>query len=165
MKRRHTHRARRPAFSLIELVIAIALTGIVSLALMSALLLSVGAIPDSDDAALLAARIDNANEFLLADAMLASQITASSTAKITLTVPDQTGDDTPETIVYAFDSGTLTRAVNGAAARTLVDGFSAGQFAVTATDGRVTGITAVIRTVRGSMFRVSVECLTRPEVI
>lgn len=158
-------RSHRPGFSLIELVIAISLTAIVSLGLMSALMLSVRAIPESDDAGIVAARIDNASEFLLADIMLASEVDVTdSNRKLDLIIPDITGDGVADDIEYRFNSGELTRKVNSGKDRVMVQGISAGQFGITATDTRVSSVTVVFKTGRGQMHRLGVECLARPEV-
>jgi prepilin-type N-terminal cleavage/methylation domain-containing protein len=155
-------RGARPAFTLIELTIAIALTGIVSAGLMSALLFSIKAIPAAGDAGITAARLDAASEFLLADAMLASAVSGSG-AKISLTVPDQTGDAAADTVVYTIDAGTLTRELNGGDPRTLASNIASGAFGVLAIDGKVVTVTALLKTDRNTVHLVSAECLARPE--
>lgn len=158
-------RSHRPGFTLIELVIAISLTAIISLGLMSALTLSLRAIPESDDAGIVAARIDNASEFLLADIMLASVVDVTdSSRKLDLIIPDTTGDGEADDIEYRFDNGQLTRKVNGGMKRQMVEGISAGQFGIAATDTRVSFVTVVFKTDQGQMHRLGVECLARPEI-
>lgn len=156
--------ARRPTrrgFTLIELVVALGLTSIVSAALMSALLLSLRAIPAPDDGGMTGADLDAACEFLLADASLASALTVSST-KLTMTVPDVTGDAAADTVEYQLDSGTLTRAVNAGDARTLATDLASLSFTLTTDTGRVTSVNMLTKTNGGSVHRVAVECLARP---
>ena len=154
-------RRTRRGFTLIELVVALGLTSIVSAALMSALLLSLRAIPASTDGGLIAAELDSASEFLLADASLASALTVSST-KLTMTVPDVTGDAAADTVEYQLDSGTLTRAVNAGDARTLATDLASLSFTLTTDAGRVTSVNMLTKTNGGSVHRVAVECLARP---
>ena len=167
--RQHPNAARKRGaaphrgFTLIEMTIAIALTGIVSAGLMSALLFSTSAIPGEGDAALSAARFDAASEFFLADAMLASSVTGSTAEKLQLIVPDQTGDDAPDTVIYTFESGQLTRAINSRDARTLADNIASGAFSITTIDSRVSSITAMVKSNAGFIHIVSAECVARPE--
>lgn len=150
-------------FTLIEMSISIALVGIVSSALMSAFLLALKAIPADNDPGITAARADAAFEFLLADAMLAS--TASSSGqKLTMTVPDQTGDAAAETVVYQIDSNQLQRVMNSGDPRVLIDGVGKGSFVISAADDRAYRLTVVIVTETGQTHRAGTEFLARPEV-
>lgn len=158
--KRPSPRTRR-AFTLIEMTIAIALTGIVSAGLMSALLFSIKAIPAAGDAGLTAARLDAASEFILADAMLASAVSGTA-SKITFTVPDQTGDAATDTVVYTVESGRLTRVLNGGDPRTLATNLASGSFGIITSNGRVVRIAALFKTDRDAVHVVSAECLARP---
>ena len=99
-------RPRPRAFTLVEMVVAIALTAIIASALMSGFLLSLRAIPATDDPGMTAYEIDRAFEHLLTDASLASEI-AVSNGKVSMLVPDQTGDDTPDRVTYRPELGVL----------------------------------------------------------
>lgn len=151
-----------PGFTLIEMVISIALVGIVSSALMSAFLLSLQAIPAADDPAITAAEIDNAFEFLMADAMLASAASTDG-ANLTLTVPDQTGDSAPEIVVYALDAGKFNRAINGDLPRTLAGNIATSSFTITTENGRAARVSASLVTLAGHSHNAGIELLTRPQ--
>jgi len=151
-----------PGFTLIEMVISIALVGIVSSALMSAFLLSLQAIPSADDPAITAAKIDNAFEFLMADAMLASAASTDGT-NLTLTVPDQTGDSAPETVVYALDAGNFIRTINGELPRTLAGNIATSAFTITSENGRATRVSASLVTLAGQAHNAGIELLARPQ--
>lgn len=162
--------ARRPTsttcprgFTLIEMVIAMALVGIVTSALMSAFLLALQAIPADNDPGITAARADAAFEFLLADAMLASAASASG-SKLTMTVPDQTGDDVAESIIYQIDSGQFQRVLNSGTPRVLIEGVASGSLTIAAANGRAFRLTAELVTTVGQTHRAGIEFLVRPEV-
>lgn len=155
--------APRRGFTLIEMLIAIALTSLICSALMSALLLSLRAIPGENDAGLIATELSTAFEFLHADVAIASSVEVTG-AKLLLTVPDQTGDATPENIVYQFQTGRLERITNNATPRILSRGINSGQFTATRADDRIASVTVVIKSTAPTMHRTSIECVARPEV-
>ena len=161
MIKARSHKSR-PGFTLIEMVISIALIGIVSSAMMSAFLLSLQAIPAADDSAITAAEIDNAFEFLMADAMLASAASTDG-AKLTLTVPDQTGDSIAETVIYALKAGDFIRTINGGLPQTLAGNIATSSFIITTENGRAARVSASLVTLAGQTHNAGIELLARPQ--
>ena len=167
--RRPSLHDRRPAaarrgFTLIELVIALSLTSIVAMALMSALLLSLRAIPGDADGGMVASRLDAASEFLLADVSLASTIVVENGGeRLRLTIPDTTGDAAAEDIRYRSNTGVLRRRINGGDWRILADDIASASFSLTTSDGRIGAVNLLIKTNAGSVHRAAFECLARPE--
>lgn len=116
-------RARR-AYSLIELVVSIAISTMLLVGIGSALLIATKA-NDPSLAANQPLRDGNATAFkMLNELRVAQSFSERTPASVQFTIADRTGDATPETIRYAW-SGTvgdpLTRQFNGGAAVTLLE--------------------------------------------
>jgi prepilin-type N-terminal cleavage/methylation domain-containing protein len=114
----------RSGFTLVELMVAIAIVSILMLAMQSAILLAAKAVPDGKSrgsALVVAAR---AADTLNADLSFATSILTMTATQVQFTVPDRDGDGAAETITYAW-SGTadtpLTRTINTATAVNVVD--------------------------------------------
>lgn len=170
MKRsdRRSTRIRRasPAFTLIEVVVAIALTAIVASALMSGFLLSLRTIPSPDDPGLAAYEIDRAFEHLLTDASLASEV-ATENGRLSLLVPDQTGDDAPDLVVYSLEDDqaaetALLRTINGGDPVRLVSRLASCSFTLRTDAGTATSLTVQLKAESGRIHRAGFELVTRP---
>lgn len=116
---------RPSGFTLVELVVALAVMAIILLATQSVVLLAVRAVPDerSGPSAVLAA--GRALDRLADDLGLAATVTKATTTEVILTVPDRNGDGQDETLRYSW-SGTagdpLLRQVNGGTAVAIAQG-------------------------------------------
>ncbi|MEX0652783.1 MAG: prepilin-type N-terminal cleavage/methylation domain-containing protein [Phycisphaeraceae bacterium] len=103
----HTHRPNPPhrhaaGFSLIELVIAIALSAVVMMALGSAIVLASRAMPGADSPALTSHETGRVLEQFSNDLQHAIHITERSDHAVTFTVADRDGDGSPQRIRYAW---------------------------------------------------------------
>lgn len=157
--RPHTRRA----FTLIELVIAIALTGIVAMGLMSALLLSIRAIPSESDEGVLTTRLDSAYEFLLADILVASDVIVDEGGeRLTLQIPNPSGAGT-QLVRFRATQGTLGRRIEGKDWRVLAENISSVIFTAHSSNSRAVSVSVSVVTSSGTTHRSSFECLARPE--
>ena len=118
---RFARRAR--AFTLVEVMVAMAILSVVIVGMTSAIVLATKSIPAAGSAA--KQTIDAADVVgrISAELRYAITITERTTSSITFTVADRTGDSFPETIRYSW-SGTagdpLLRTVGGGAAATVL---------------------------------------------
>jgi hypothetical protein len=106
--------ARRcPAYSLVELVLALAVLAILLIGAQSAILLATRALPtaDSPNAGIVSA--SQAFQLICTDLGDAVSVTRATAADLEFTVPDRTADGAPETIRYFFQGNLLRRTVNG----------------------------------------------------
>lgn len=103
-------------FSLIEMVVAMAL-GVVLLAAMgSALVIAARAMPSKGDAMLVALTGADATNMLASDLQFAISFSTLESNEIEFTVPDRTGDGVADVIRYAWSEvvgAPLTREING----------------------------------------------------
>ncbi len=108
-------RSRQRAFTLIEVVLASAITAILLLAVQSVIILAAHAVPGSQSKlTTLTGAVETLAE-LDADLAFATNITSRSATAITFQVADRTGNGTPETITWSWDGtlgGTLYRTFN-----------------------------------------------------
>ena len=126
-------KTRRRAFTLVEVLLALALATVVLSALQSLIMISGRAIPDADGVQASAVGASNALERLTTEVSVAVEVLEVTSTSITFSVNDWTGDDKVETIKYAwsgFAGDPLLRAVNGGLAGVLVD--SVQSFSLTA---------------------------------
>lgn len=111
-------------FTLVELLVAAAIIGIILLATQSAILLAGRAIPDGksrNSAQITAARGIDA---LAADLLYATAILKMTATEVQFTVPDRDGDGSAETIDYAWSGqagAPLLRQINKTAATAMVN--------------------------------------------
>lgn len=102
-------------FTLIELVVSLGIVGVLSMALGSTILLSMRAMPTPGVSAETRASAGRALQVVGSDIRLATSVTMPNTRTLTLSVPDRTGDGSPEAITYQW-TGTpgdpLVRQVN-----------------------------------------------------
>lgn len=112
------HRSR--AFSLIELVLSAATVGVILAAAGGLIAAASRLVPRAGDPVNVDAQARAALQRLSADARLATSLRLESN-KIELTLPDQNGDDEPESVVYTLNpaAGTLSRTWNTARSQVL----------------------------------------------
>lgn len=115
---------RLSGYTLIELVVAVSISGILVSGMMSSLFI---ALKSSDSTSSTAAVTRHAHQVvaqMAAELEFALSIPANGTNSITVTVPDQDADTSPETITWSW-SGTigdpLTREFNGGSAVNMID--------------------------------------------
>lgn len=113
----------RPAFTLVELTLAMAIGSILLLALGGALMLTTSASDSGDDSAAKALQASAAAAQLSADLGVATAIPTASPTDILMTVPDRNGDGADEKIEYTWSGrpgDPLLRAYNGSTPAILV---------------------------------------------
>lgn len=105
--------SRARGFTLIELVLSAATVGVLLLAAGGLIAASSRLLPRETDPSARQARARAALSRLADDARLATQVTTAPNT-LTLTLPDQNDDDSPETVVYELrgGSGEFTRTWN-----------------------------------------------------
>jgi len=109
--------------TLLETVLAAAVTGIVMIGLGSAMLIAGRAMPDAKSVAAATLAAAAAAEQIAADLQYAVSVSQRTSTMIEFTVHDRNGDNAPEIIRYSWSGspGTvLTRQYNGAAAETIL---------------------------------------------
>jgi prepilin-type N-terminal cleavage/methylation domain-containing protein len=109
-------RALDRGFTLLELVLSMAVMGILMLGMGSALMLAGRALPTAKSVVATTIAAAEALDQIATDLQYAVSVTQRSATMIEFTVADRSGDDVPETIRYSW-SGTagtpLTRQYNG----------------------------------------------------
>jgi prepilin-type N-terminal cleavage/methylation domain-containing protein len=123
-------RPRHPAFTLLEMVVAVAVLSILSAGIGSVFVLASRALPSSRGASETTITAAAALDQLVADLRIATRITAAAPTSITFTVPDRSGDGIDETIAYSWAGAgsPVLRTYNDGAASTLLA--SAASFAL-----------------------------------
>lgn len=117
-------KARREAFTLVEVMLALALATIVLGALQSLIMIAGRAVPDADGVQASTVTASDALERLAAEVSVALEVLDVTSQSITFSVNDWTGDDRVETIKYGWSGVAgepLLRAVNGGTASVLVE--------------------------------------------
>lgn len=99
--------SRRPfstptAFTLVEMVLSLAIVAVLVGAMTSVMTLSLRAIDDRINPAGKTVRAAEAADLILADLAVAIAFTERTETSVSFTVPDRTGDGLPETIRYAW---------------------------------------------------------------
>jgi len=116
---------RCPGFTLMELVVAMAILSVLLVGAGSAVMLTRRAMPDGKKGTAAALCAAGAMDRLAGDLFYATSIFTASPGEITFLVEDRNGDGSSETIRYYW-SGTpgapLVRQVNGGTEATLLDG-------------------------------------------
>ncbi len=113
MSRRPDH---RPAFTLVEVTLAIAIGSVLMLALGGALMLTTSASDTADDSSAKALQASSVAAGLAAELSTATAIASSSPTDLLFTVPDRNGDGSIEKIEYTWSGRAgdpLYRAYNG----------------------------------------------------
>ncbi len=114
---------RRTAFTMIEMLLALALAAVVLSALQSLILIAGRAIPDAQGVQSSTVAAADMLERLTAEVSVAVEVLEVNTSDITFSLNDWTGDSVVETVRYAWSGvpgDPLLRAVNGGAASVLV---------------------------------------------
>jgi len=113
----HTEARRvKHGFTLVELVVAVAVTGIILLGMGSSMMIASRAMPDARSRTATTLAAGEAVEQIVTDLQYAVSVSQRSANMIEFSVADRNGDDVPETIRYAWSGapGTpLTRQYNG----------------------------------------------------
>jgi len=111
-------RCVRRGFTLIEMVVAVAVMSVIMLGVGSAMIIAGRAMPDAANPAAAAITAGRALQQIATELQYAVAVNENSATAIEFTVADRTNDDVPETIRYAW-SGTpgdpLTRQYNAGA--------------------------------------------------
>lgn len=105
----------RRAFTLLELLMAMAISGVVLAGICSALLAAARALPPKSDPVAASLTAAEAVNMLTDDLRFATSITAAAADAVQFTVPDRNSDGAPETIRYEWKGAgrSLLRTVNG----------------------------------------------------
>lgn len=114
----------RPGFTLVELMVSIAMFALVAVALQSALLLAGKAIPDAKGANVSMLAASRAADQISGELTYALSVTEMTATAVTFTVADRNADGSPETIRYAWSGvagDPLTRSYNGGTAASVLD--------------------------------------------
>jgi hypothetical protein len=98
--------ARRTAYSLIELVLAMSVIALLLIGAQSAVMLASRALPDPNSTHARRLATAQAIDLIAADLADAVTISKSTDREIEFTVPDRDGDGQPETISYSFSTST-----------------------------------------------------------
>lgn len=121
---RASRETRAPAFTLVELVVSVAITAILFTGLTSIMVLATRALPDENRPTDQLAALSRVADQIVAELEYAQSITERSVRTLAFTVADRNGDGAQERIRYAW-SGTpgdpLTREYNGAEAVSVVE--------------------------------------------
>lgn len=94
---------RRRSFTLVELVVSSAVAGLIILGLASAVLLVSRAIPSETSAPAAISSAASVVDALVRDVQYALSVVERGSRVFEVTVPDRTGDGTPETIRYEWN--------------------------------------------------------------
>ena len=118
---------RRPAaggFSLVEMVICLAVVTVLTVGMASSLVLATRALPHHQHPAGATIQTAEALQQLRDDLRTAVELTVSQAHRVTLTLPDRDGDGRPEVITYAWSAtpgDPLTRTANDQTPVTLLE--------------------------------------------
>ena len=136
------HQPSRRAYTLVELVAALAASSVLILGLASAIAIAARALPSADEHAARLAEANTAIDLLRADLTVATAVTETSAAEFTLTLPDRNDDGTPETATYTWDSagdGTpFVRTLTNGPTGTIINNLGKYTYTFNAADGRRT---------------------------
>jgi len=117
-------RVRSGGLTLIELVVSVAITSILTIALGSTILIASRALPDGQGPAEAAVRAAAVADQLSGELQYAISINSRSANMVEFTVADRNGDEAPETIRYEWSGAAgdpLTRQYNGGAVAEILD--------------------------------------------
>jgi type II secretory pathway pseudopilin PulG len=123
--------ARRPAFTLVELVVSSAVMTIIALGISSVIVLASRALPSARGASENTVAASGALDQLVAELRTATAVSELGASAVTFTVPDRDGNGADETIRYAWTTSgaivngpsagaALTRAFNGGTPATIL---------------------------------------------
>jgi prepilin-type N-terminal cleavage/methylation domain-containing protein len=148
MNRSQVHPGRAPplsGFTLIEVVVSLAILGVIATAISSVIVLASRALPSARGAGESTVAATTALDQLGAELRTATTVTETTATSITFTVPDRTGDTIAETIRYSWAGAgsPLIRVYNGDSGAALIESVNSLAFAyakrkVTTTGGTIT---------------------------
>jgi hypothetical protein len=117
-------RGRFPAFTLVEMVLTLAVTSILLLSLTSVMRILGKAVPQGGDATERALELASLVDRVRLDVELATGILEVDDEELSLVVGDRDGDTNPETLIYSYDDEeqTVLLSVNGGGAIPLATG-------------------------------------------
>lgn len=125
------------AFTLIEMVVSLAIISIVFLAMGSVMVLSAHAIPDEAGDAQRAVDAADVMDQIVSELQTATSITSTLSIGVQFTVPDRDGDGVDEKIIYVWDQtngGALLRQYNGGTVVKVLTGLNAFNLTFDTTD-------------------------------
>jgi len=163
MRRGHPHHGS--AFTLIETVVAVAISSVLLLKLGSTVMLASRAVPSGQEPVLTMGQIERSISLLRTDIGLALDFHAGN-ERILLAVPDRDNDGVPEVIEYLVNARrSLTRSQNEGAAEVLLHNIKAIDIDQVTDAGLLTGVEIGITTDSPLMPRRSlfVRLLNTPE--
>ncbi len=127
----------RLGFSLIEMVVSLAVVSVLLVGMTSAIVLASRALPSNDGPAAATVASAKALHQLRDELRGATELLNRTPTSVTLHLPDRDGDGRPEVITYAWAGNPgdpLTRAANGNAAVTVIDALDSFALAYPTTD-------------------------------
>lgn len=130
----------RGGFSLVEMVVSLAVVSVLLAGMTSAVVLASRALPSNDGPAAATVQTAEALHQLRDDLRAATELLNRTDTSVTLHLPDRDGDGRPEVVTYAWSGDVtntadpLTRAVNGNAAVTVLEGVQSFALTYTAAD-------------------------------
>lgn len=116
---------RRPAYTLIEMLVASASAGVLMVSMSSSLYIATQSLSINSGAAAEQTELRRATNRMMDDLRHATSFAERTTTALTFTVPDRSGDGLEETLRYAWSGvagDPLTLEYNGASATTVIDG-------------------------------------------
>ncbi|UCD48763.1 MAG: prepilin-type N-terminal cleavage/methylation domain-containing protein [Phycisphaerales bacterium] len=122
---------RRDGFTLIEMVMTVAIMAVIMLGLGSAMIIAGHAVPGADNPAVAGIAAAEAAEQIATELQYAVSVVDSNATVIEFTLADRDGDDVAETIRYAWSGNPgdpLTRQYNAGPVQTLLTDVSAFDF-------------------------------------
>lgn len=158
---------KRRAFTLVEMIVSLAIATVLLVSMGSVMVLASRAIPQPQSRATRALDAARALEIIADDLAYAESITAGG--RVTATVSDRNGDKQPEQVIYGLQSGTstLVAAWEDPTLRTLVLLEDVSSFAVDLeTDGAASvavSIELTLTDMPAEPFRRRVQLVNRPE--
>jgi prepilin-type N-terminal cleavage/methylation domain-containing protein len=114
---------KRRGFTLIELVVSLSVVGVLTMAIGSSIVISTRTLPTANGFSEMQASAGRSLTLLGDDIRLATSVAAPDVRTLTLWIPDQTGDNAPETVEYQWSGSagdSFTREFNGAGQNSLL---------------------------------------------
>ena len=98
-----TCKQMRAGFTLIEMVMSLAIAGVLALAVNAAIFIATRSLPGRGDALTASSDLLVLEDIVRTDVELASSVRVASATSIEFDVPDRTGDDVPERVELSWD--------------------------------------------------------------
>ena len=119
---------RRRGFTLVEMVVSVAVLSLIVVGLSSAIVLATKALPTTESPAERAIKTADVAQLLMGEVRYATSLGEIEPQTVSFTVPDRTGDGLPDTISYDWSGivgDPLTRRLNGGVATAALPGIHA----------------------------------------